>query len=85
MPELKTHGYERWWPMRQQVARNSDGTKIYAEVYRNMVTGEVHHPKNKEGVAIGWNGEPPPVDPSEKVFVTANERYRAGYDAINWK
>jgi hypothetical protein len=85
MPEIKKSGYERWWPMKQHIGRNSDGTKITAEVYRNMLTGEIHHPKDKEGIANGWNGDPPPIDSAEKVFVTANEVYRKNYDQIDWK
>lgn len=84
MPEIKTSGYNAWWPLRQHIGKNPDGSKITAEVYRNMVTGKIHHPKDKDGVAIGWNGEPPPLDPAEKVFVTANDKYRENYDLINW-
>lgn len=85
MPEIKTSGYEKWWPLRLHVGRNPDGTKVSAEVYRNMVTGEICHPMSKEGEAVGWNGEPPPLDPWEKIPTSSNDRYRENYDKIRWE
>ena len=83
MNPLRTSGYEKWYPLRLHVGRNPDGTKISAEVYRNMVTGEICHPKDKDGIANGWNGEPPPLEPWEKV-ASCSDKFRENYDQIRW-
>lgn len=71
-----------WFPMREFQGRDSNGNNVSKEVYRNIKTGEVHHPVDKEGRELGWNGEPPPVEGLEVPI--ASETYRKNYDLINW-
>ena len=79
MPTVETAGYRGWWPMLQSIGKARDGSKIVKEVYRNMVTGQVHDPGE-----AGFNGEPPyPTgdDPNLKHF---SGGYAENYDRIDW-
>lgn len=47
-------GYKGWWPMQEFAGRTRNGVNVVKEVYRNVVTGEVHDPGPD-----GWNGDKP--------------------------
>ena len=51
---MDTSGHKGWWEMREFAGRTRNGVNVVKEVYRNMVTGEVHDPGPD-----GWNGSPP--------------------------
>ena len=84
MPKVEKSGYKKWWPMKELMGTSPDGKRQTAEVYRNMVTGESHHPVDGDGNLVGWNGEPPALESGDKVPETDNEKFRTGYDGINW-
>lgn len=73
MPEIETSGYRRFWPMRQLVGRNSDGSKRSVEGHRNMITGEFHTSEK------GWNGEPPEL-PSGERDPCVSGQYKNNYE-----
>lgn len=77
MPKLKTSGFERFWPLKELTGRNMAGNKLTREIYRNMVTGEIHAPED------GWNGSPPDFPSGEKEpVISASDAYRENYDRI---
>ena len=86
MPDIETSGYKKWWPLKQFAGYNPDGSKKSDEVFRNMKTGEVHIPYDSEGNNLGWNGEPPPLEPGEKSLVNhgRSSAFERGYDKIKW-
>ena len=92
MPILETAGYRRFWPMRQHLGRERlpNGQRIQheAEVYRDMVTGEIHAAMSGEGEFLGWNGNPPNSASGSKeregTVRSAHEAYRRHYDLIDW-
>lgn len=79
MPEVKTHGFEGWWPMRVFMGKTGDGlSKVYGEGFVNMTNGQVHHDDR------GWDGEPPYPTGDLSNIKTASEAYRENYDKIRW-
>jgi len=85
MTKLEKHGYRKWWPMKEHTGKDKSGKTVGNEVYRNMVTGEVHHPVDRDGKYIGWNGSPPDLPNGDKSEVNAiSNQYRDNYDNIKW-
>jgi len=80
MPELRTGGYEGWWPVKEFLGKTRDGqTKIYRESFRNMENGQVFHDAQK-----GWDGEPP-YPTGDIAHIRPSDAFRANYDLINWE
>lgn len=77
MPRLEKSGYKKYWPLRQLVGHNSDGSKRSVEGFRDMTTGDFNAPEN------GWSGEPPPLPHGERDPVLSNT-YKDNYDMIKW-
>ena len=75
---VETSGYKAWWPMKQFKGRGKDGSYLSDEVYRNIVTGDVHKPHN------GWNGRPPEHKTGEKNLTEVGSEYARRYDLIQW-
>jgi len=84
MAEIETSGYKRFWPMRSHEGKRADGSKITAEVYRDMITGETHYPMDDDGKLQGWNGRPPELPSGEKPVEKENEKYIKGYEGIKF-
>lgn len=84
MSKLQTSGYKKYWPVKSFEGKRPDGSKITAEVFRDMTTGEVHYPMDKDGRLMGWNGEPPPLESGEKPAQTNNEKYLERFDLIEF-
>mgnify|MGYP003575071136 FL=1 len=92
MAKLETAGYRRFWPLREHMGRtkHADGSRTQEsrEVYRDMVSGQVHVPESTDGEALGWNGNPPdlPAGSKEREGSERVDRdaYRRNYDLINW-
>ncbi len=80
---LETYGHKRFWPMKEFQRRGADGENETKEVYRDMTTGEVHHPIDKDGNDLGWNGSPTPLPSGEKLPVMSRS-FRDHYDDIRW-
>lgn len=79
MPELETGGFKGWWEVRQYLGKDKNGVKQGKEVFRNMVTGEIHDPGEK-----GWDGEPPYPTGDLANCRHISEAYRRNYDLIIW-
>ena len=84
MPKLQTSGYKKYWPLKAFEGKRPDGSKITSEVFRDMTTGDIHYPIDKDGNLQGWNGEPPPLPSGEKPAHTDNERYLKNYDMVKF-
>ena len=76
MSKLETHGYKKYWPIKQLEGVNADGSKRSTEGFRDMKTGEFHVPKN------GWSGNPPDLPPGEKIPDASSDLYKKNYVAI---
>jgi len=81
--KLEKTGFKKYWPMTELMGHAADGTRVTREVFRDMVTGEICLPVDKDGNFQGWNGEPTGAKPDQPVF-SANDRYRANFDLIRW-
>jgi len=79
MPELETGGFKGWWEVKQYLGKDKNGVKQGKEVFRNMVTGEIHDPGEK-----GWDGEPPYPTGDLANCRHVSEAYRRNYDFIVW-
>lgn len=76
MSKLETHGYKKYWPMKQLEGVNADGSKRATEGFRNMESGEFHVPGN------GWSGSPPDLPPGEKVPDASSDLFKKNYVAV---
>ena len=76
MPKLETTGYKKFWPLKQLVGHNQDGSKKSVEGFRNMKTGEFHAPEK------GWNGEPPSLPSGEKKPTSNSNKFSQNYPSI---
>lgn len=77
MPEIKTSGYKRFWPLRQFEGRELNGATKSTEGFRDMLSGEFHAPEN------GWAGQPPAFPVGERTPRISN-CYAKNYDLIKW-
>jgi hypothetical protein len=76
MGKLETSGYKKFWPMRQFTGMNPDGSKNSIEVFRDMVSGEVHTHED------GWNGSPPDLPSGERDPIISSSKFAENYVKI---
>jgi hypothetical protein len=76
MGSIDASGYRGWWPLRRFVGKDHRGRPVGQEVFRNMLTGDVHEPAN------GWDGEPPYPTGDLGCVKTASDQYREGWERI---
>lgn len=77
MATLETSGFKRLWEMKEFVGHDSQGRKVFREVFRDMKTGAIYAPEN------GWNGSPDAK--AEQPVPSASESFRQNYDQIIWE
>lgn len=75
MPKLETTGYKKYWPLKQLVGHNRDGSQKSVEGFRDMTNGKFHIPEK------GFDGEPPPLPSGEKQPVSDQHKYGQHYEA----
>lgn len=83
MPRVQTSGHQRFWPVKIHQGKSKDGEICYTEGYRDMTSGELHEPMDKEGNLLGWNGNPPNIPGAATVTVNSSA-YVRGYEQIKW-
>jgi hypothetical protein len=74
-----TSGYRGWWPMRFLQRTDGDGNRVFSEGFRNVADGREFHPEE------GWDGEPPYPTGDLACCRSASEKFRQGYDQIQWE
>lgn len=84
MPKLEKSGFNRFWPMKQNMGLDKQGRRMYREVFVDMTTGKESGGgvDPETGLEKGWNGEP--EGNPETLIHSSNELYRKNYDSITW-
>lgn len=73
----ETSGYRGWRPLRQITGQDESGNPESVQVFRNILTGEIHRDWGK-----GWNGSPP--YPTGELNMHTSDAFRKNYDLIRW-
>lgn len=79
MGKVETSGHKGWWPVKFYEGRNPDGSTKTSEGFKNVLTNQEVIPRE------GWNGEPPGPTGDLSNCRHVSEKYRQGYDLINWE
>jgi hypothetical protein len=79
---------ERWFPMKQALGKNADGSWKTADVWVDMRSGRDGGEKTVAYHEDGWNGDPPPLpsgDPGKAAaYQPPSQRYRENFTRIDW-
>ncbi len=77
--KVETSGFKRWAEVQVFEGKDREGRKFGRQGFKNTLTGQIVAPEN------GWDGEPPPGEHGDLACViTGSEKYRKGYEEINW-
>lgn len=77
--KVETAGFRRWVEVQVHEGKDRGGKMFGPQAFRNVITGQTVVPPE------GWDGDLSKLDHGDMACViTASDKYRAGYEKINW-